>query len=65
MCALMFDEVKVKSHLRFTAGHVVGHADNHPEKLATSALAFELVCHYGGPRFTVRVIPVIPWYQMV
>jgi len=49
----------------FTAGHVVGHADNHPEKLATSALAFELVCHYGGPRFTVRVIPVIPWYQMV
>lgn len=58
MCALMFDEVKVKSHLRFTAGHVVGHADNHPEKLATSALAFELVCHYGGPLFTVRVIPV-------
>ena len=55
---ILFDEVKLKSVLRFTAGHVVGHADNQPEKLATSALAFELVCHYGGPRFTVRVIPV-------
>ena len=56
---ILFDEVKLKSVLRFTAGHVVGHADNRPEKLATSALAFELVCHYGGPRFTVRVIPVV------
>jgi len=26
--------------------------------LATSALALELVCHYGGPRFTVRMIPL-------
>jgi len=46
---ILFDEVKLKSVLRFTAGHVVGHADNRPEKLATSALAFALVCHYGGP----------------
>lgn len=55
---ILFDEVKLKSTLRFTAGHVVGHADNHPEQLVASALAFELVCHYGGPRFVVRVIPV-------
>ena len=53
---ILFDEVKFKSCLRFTGGHV-GHADNQPEKLATSALAFELVCHCGGPRFTVRIIP--------
>ena len=51
--------MKLKSALRFTADHVVGHADNQPEKLATSALAFELVRHHGGPRFTVRVIPVV------
>lgn len=55
---ILFDEVKLKSVVRFTAGHVVGHAENCPEKLATSALAFELVCHYGGPRFTVRIVPV-------
>jgi len=55
---ILFDEVKLESCLRFTGGHVVGHADNQPEKLATSALALELVCHYGGPRFTVRIIPV-------
>jgi hypothetical protein len=55
---ILFDEVKLKSVLRFTAGHVVGHAENQPDILATSALAFELVCHYGGPRFTIRVVPV-------
>ena len=56
---ILFDKVKLKSALRFTADHVVGHADNQPEKLATSALAFELVRHHGGPRFTVHVIPVV------
>lgn len=56
---ILFDEVKLKSALRFTGGHVAGHATNHPEKLASSALAFELVCHYGGPRFLFRVIPVV------
>jgi len=55
---ILFDEVKLKSVLRCTAGHVVGHADNQPEMLATSALAFELVCHYGGPRFIFNIIPV-------
>lgn len=55
---ILFDEVKLKSVLRFTAGHIAGHASNHPEMLATAALAFELVCHYGGPRFVIRVIPV-------
>jgi len=55
---ILFDEVKVKSTVRLTAGHVVGHAENCPEKLATSALVFEIVCHYGGPRFTARIVPV-------
>ena len=55
---ILFDEVKLKSALRFSAGHIAWHAANKSEKLATSALAFELVCHYGGPRFVVRVVPV-------
>jgi hypothetical protein len=55
---VVFDEVKLKSVHRFTGGHVSGHEAKKPQKLATSALAFELICHYGGPRFTVRVIPV-------
>ena len=55
----LVNEVKLQSALRYTADHVVGRADNQPETLATSALAFELVRHHGGPRFTVRVIPVV------
>ena len=55
---ILFYEVKLKSVLRFTAGHIGGYATNHPEILATSALIFELVCHYGGLRFIIRVIPV-------
>jgi len=32
---ILFDEAKLKSCLRFSGGHIVGHADNQPEKLAT------------------------------
>ena len=55
---ILFDEVKLKSALRFSAGHIAGHSANKSEKLATSALAFELVCHYDGSRFVARVVPV-------
>jgi hypothetical protein len=55
---LLFDEVKLKSELCYTAGHVVGLATNNSELLATSAVTFEAVCHYGGPRFILRVYPV-------
>ena len=27
--------------------------------LATSALVFELVCHYGGPRYILRIDTVV------
>ena len=35
---ILFDEVKLKKAMRFTGGHIVGHAANKPEELATSAL---------------------------
>lgn len=54
---LLFDEVKLKRALRFSGGHIVGHATN-SEELATSALVIEMICHHGGPRLVVRIIPV-------
>ena len=55
---ILFDEVKLKKAMRFTGGHVVGQAANKPEELATSALVIDLICHYGGPRNIIRIIPV-------
>lgn len=55
---ILFDEVKLKKAMRFTGGHIVGHAANKPEELATSALVIELICHYGGPRYIIKIIPV-------
>ena len=55
---ILFDEVKLKQAMRFTGGHVVGHAENNGNVLATSALVTEIVCHYGGPRKIMRIIPV-------
>ena len=55
---VLFDEVKLVSTTRFTAGHVLGMAQNQPEKKATHAFVIELICHHGGPSWILRVIPV-------
>jgi len=55
---ILFDEVKLKRALRFSGGHILGHAANLSQDLATSALVFEMICHYGGPRLVIRIIPV-------
>ena len=59
---LLFDEVKLISTLRFTGGHALGYAQNSSqistETLATHALVIEIVCHYGGPKYILRVRPV-------
>ena len=52
---ILFDEVKLKSTLIFSSGHILGYAVNDPGVLAFSALAFEAVCLHGGPRFVLRV----------
>ena len=55
---VLFDEVKLKSILRLTSGHILGYADNESDQLAMAALAFEAVTHRGGPRVVLRIIPV-------
>ena len=54
---ILFDEVKLKQAVRFSNGHVYGYSENKSEELATSALVIELVCHYGGPKYIMRVHP--------
>ena len=55
---VLFDEVKLKKAMRYSNSHVVGHAVNKPDQLANSALAIEIVCHFGGPRFVLNITPV-------
>ena len=58
---VLFDEVKMRSTLRYSDGHVMGHATNkpdNPDTLATSALVIEIICHHGGPRYIFCVHPV-------
>ena len=55
---LLFDDVKLKSALRYSAGHILGHACNESDCLATSALTLEIVCYHGGTRFILRVLAV-------
>ena len=58
---VLFDEVKLTTSLRFTGGHIVGHATNKPgvvDTIATSALVIEIICHHAGPRYVFRVHPV-------
>ena len=57
---LLFDEVKLISAVRFSGGHMLGYATNDPDApntLASSALVFEIICHYGGPRYVFRIHP--------
>ena len=61
---VLFDEVKLTQTMRFSGGHILGHATNatnesaESEILATHALVIEIICHYGGPRYILRVCPV-------
>ena len=55
---ILFGEVKLKQSLRFIGGHIRGHTYDSNEVLATSALVFEIICHHGGPRYILTVVPV-------
>ena len=54
---IMFEEVKLTATLRYSGGHILGYAVNNQEILATHAMVVETACHYGGPRYILRVIP--------
>ena len=58
MANILFDEVKLKQSLKFVGGHIHGHTYNSNEVLATFALVFEIICHHGGPRYILKVVPV-------
>ena len=51
-------EVHLKSGLRFIIRHISGTSDYMEEKLATSALVFEMICLHGGPMIVLAVHPV-------
>ena len=64
---ILFDEVKLIQAMHFTGGHVLGYAnntsedlanDNNSVELASHALVIEITCHFGGPRYILRVLPV-------
>ena len=52
---ILFDEVKLKKCIRYSGKYIMGYADNNPSELATSALVIEIVCHFGGPKYIMRV----------
>ena len=59
---LMFDEVKLVETLRFSGGNVLGYSQNAAvggdhEMLASHAMVVEVACHFGGPRYILRVLP--------
>ena len=54
---VIFDEVKLKSTLRLSSGHILGYVDNESDRLATAALAFEAVTHRGR-LFVLLISPV-------
>ena len=55
---VLFNEVKLKEAQRFSGGHMIGQASDKEGVLAKSALVFEILCHYGGPKYTLRIDPV-------
>lgn len=58
---ILFDEVKLTETLRYSGGRVVGYSQNNScntDVLATHALVIEVVCHYGGPKYILRIHPV-------
>ena len=54
----IYYEVHLKSGLRFNIGHISGTSDYMEEKLATSALLFEMISLHGGPMIVLAVHPV-------
>ena len=58
---IIFDEVKLVGGTRFSAGHIHGYATNNlaeTDVIPKAALAIEIVCHHGGPRYVLREHPV-------
>ena len=58
---MLFDGVKLTETLGYSGGRVVGYTQNGSgdgEVLATHDLVIEIVCHFGGPKYILRIYPV-------
>ena len=54
---ILLNEVKLKESLLFTGGHIIRRAQD-KEVPAKSTLVIELVCHHGGTKNVLRIVPV-------
>ena len=55
LVTVIFNEVHLKSGLRYNSGHICGTSENKEEKLATSVIVFEMISLHGGPRIVLSV----------
>ena len=59
-CVLIFDEVYLKTTLQYHGGSIYGEAAIRPGLLANTMLCcFIVVCMFGGPKFIVKMFPVL------
>ena len=57
-CLLLFDEIYIKPSIRYRGQHVIGHANDEPEKPARTVLTLMLKPLISHEAFVMRLIPV-------
>ena len=58
-CVVLVDEVYVKASLMYHGGYLYGFADNKEKQVAKTFLSVMIKCLVGGPKFLVKMIPVV------
>ena len=58
LCVLMHDEIYVKQSLLYHGGALFRKAVDNPKMLAKTVLAIMIRCHFGGPKFISKMLPV-------
>ena len=58
-CVVLVDEVYIKASLMYHGGYLYGFADNKEKQLAKTLLGVMIKCLFGGPKFSVKMIPVV------
>ena len=57
-CKVLADEIHIKPGAQYEGGHIIGYAENEPEKIANTVLALMVAPLMGKPAFVARLIPV-------
>ena len=58
-CIVLVDEVYVKASLMYHGGYLYGFAANKENQLAKTVLGVMIKYLFGGPKFLVKMIPVV------